>query len=96
MGSMPDTSAADARLLTPAQVAEILAIEVEDVLALVMAGQLRGMRVGGAAQWRIDERSVQSYLDDQVEQARRMALWHQSQTASFPELWGTGAIRNPD
>ncbi|MBD3752767.1 MAG: DNA-binding protein, partial [Micrococcales bacterium] len=38
----------------------------------------------------------EAYLDDQVEQTRRMALWHQSQTASFPELWGTGAIRNPD
>ena len=93
---MPQPPAADARLLTPSQVAEVLAIEVEDVMALVMAGQLRGMRVGESGQWRIDEMSVESYLDDQVEQTRRMALWHQSQTASFPELWGTVGIRNPD
>ena len=93
---MPQPPAADARLLTPSQVAEVLAIDPDQGVVVVMAGQLRGMRVGESGQWRIDEMSVESYLDDQVEQTRRMALWHQSQTASFPELWGTGAIRNPD
>ena len=39
---------------------------------------------------------IEDYLNDQAEEARRIALWRQSQTASFPELWGTGAIRNPD
>ena len=33
------------------------------------------------------------WFDDQAEEARRIALWHQSQEASFPELWGTGFDR---
>lgn len=93
---MPDLPSAEARLLTPSQVAEVLRLDVEDVIALVMAGRLRGMRVGTTGQWRIEEASVTSYLDDQVEEARRMALWQQSHAASFPELWGTGAVRSPD
>lgn len=96
MVGMPEPSVPAARLLAPAQVAELLGVEVDDVLALVLAGRLRGMRVGASSQWRIDQDSVADYLDDQAEEARRMALWQQSQTASFPELWGTGAIRNPD
>lgn len=93
---MPDLSLPEARLLTPAQVAEVLGVAVEDVIALVMAGRLRGMRVGATPQWRVDASSVMAYLDDQAEEARRMALWQQSQAASFPELWGTGAVRHPD
>ena len=59
-------------------------------------GRLRGVRVGSPARWRVDQASVADYLDDQAEEARRMALWRQSSTASFPELWGTGVVRNPD
>ncbi|GAA1956469.1 helix-turn-helix domain-containing protein [Microbacterium aquimaris] len=93
---MPDTPAAGTRLLAPAQVAEVLAIEVGEVIALIEEGRLVGMRVGSPARWRIDESSVAAYLDDQAEEARRMALWRQSNAASFPELWGTGSVRNPD
>jgi len=93
---MPDDVAPDVRLLTPAQVGEVLGVSLDEVMALVMEGRLRGMRVGSPARWRIEAASVTEYLDDQAEEARRMALWRQSQNASFPELWGTGVIRNPD
>ncbi|HAS32585.1 MAG: DNA-binding protein [Microbacterium sp.] len=93
---MPDSPTAGGRLLAPAQVAEVLQIEVGEVLALVEQGRLSGMRVGSPARWRIEESSVAAYLDDQAEEARRMALWRQSNAASFPELWGTGVVRNPD
>ncbi|GAA1689507.1 hypothetical protein GCM10009808_03010 [Microbacterium sediminicola] len=83
-------------LLTPAQVADVLSLDVDDVISLVLSGRLRGARVGMRAQWRIEQASVAEYLDDQVEEARRMALWQQSQTASFPELWGSGAVRHAD
>ena len=36
------------------------------------------------------------YLDDQTEEARRMALWRESNAASFPELWGRGPVRGGD
>jgi excisionase family DNA binding protein len=84
------------RLLAPSQVAELLAVSVDEVLALVHEGRLRGFRVGSPARWRIDEESVGTYLDDQAEEARRIALWRQSNAASFPELWGQGRVRNPD
>ena len=93
---MPETPTSDVRLLAPAQAAEILAVSVDEVMSLVQEGQLRGMRVGSPARWRIEEASIGEYLDAQAEMTRREALWHQSQAASFPELWGTGHVRHGD
>lgn len=93
---MSDDPTSDTRLLAPAQVGEVLGVSVDEVMALVMEGRLRGMRVGAPARWRVDAASVSAYLDEQAEEARRMALWRESQAASFPELWGTGIVRNPD
>jgi excisionase family DNA binding protein len=93
---MPEIPTSDVRLLAPAQVAEVLGVTVDEVMALVEQAQLRGLRVGSPARWRIEESSVAQYLDEQAEEARRMALWRQSNEASFPELWGTGIVRNGD
>jgi len=93
---MPDDRTPDVRLLAPAQVAEVLGIPLDEVMALVFERRLRGSRVGAPARWRIEAASVGDYLDDQAEEARRMALWRQSQTASFPELWGGSIVRHPD
>lgn len=87
MGGMVEDVAR--RHVPPAQVAELLGIGVDEVIALVQEGRLRGARVGSPARWRIEHDSVAEYLDAQVEEARRMALWRQSNAASFPELWGT-------
>lgn len=95
-GWMAGISTSDVRLLAPAQVGEVLGVSVDEVMALVMEGRLRGLRVGSPARWRVEETSVSEYLDDQAEDARRTALWRQAQNASFPELWGTGAVRHPD
>ncbi len=54
------------------------------------------MRVGSPGRWRIDLDSVDAHVDARVEDARRAALWRQSQAASFPELWGRGEIRHDD
>ncbi|GAA3652800.1 helix-turn-helix domain-containing protein [Microbacterium marinilacus] len=78
------------RHVPPAQVAELLGIDVDEVVELVQEGRLRGARVGSPARWRIERESVADYLDAQAEEARRMALWRQSNAASFPELWGRG------
>ena len=92
---MPDTPN-PARYLAPAQVAELLSISVDEVVALVLDGRLRGARIGAPPRWRVEESSIQDYLDDQIEDTRRRALWAESNVASFPELWGTGAIRHSD
>lgn len=86
---MPDSPSV--RMLTPAQVAEMLQLEVDEVVALVLDGRLRGAKVGTPGVWRIEGASVEDYLDDQVEEARRFALWRESNAASFPELWGRRA-----
>ncbi|HWL77263.1 helix-turn-helix domain-containing protein [Microbacterium sp.] len=86
----------DSRLLAPAQVAELLGISVDEVVDLVRTARIRGVRIGSAAQMRIFARSVNEYLDDLAEEERLAALWRQSNEASFPELWGTGVVRNAD
>ncbi len=93
---MPEIPTSDVRLLALAQVGEILGVSIDEVMTLVYEGRLRGARVGSPARWRIDEASVAEYLDEQAEEARRIALWRQSSAASFPELWGTGVVRSPD
>ncbi|WP_292865189.1 helix-turn-helix domain-containing protein [Microbacterium sp.] len=84
------------RLYTPAEVAEMLQLSVDEVIALVLDARLRGVKVGSPARWRVEAASVEGYLDDQAEEARRMALWRESNAASFPELWGRGAVRRGD
>ncbi len=85
---MPDSTAPE-RHVSPAQVADLLDVSVDEVMALIHEGELRAVRVGPGAHWRIAEGSVADYLDAQREEARRIALWRQSNAASFPELWGT-------
>ncbi len=95
-GLMPESPRSAARMLAPAQVAEVLQIDVDEVVALVLDGRLRGMKVGTPSRWRIEADSVEHYLDDQAEEARRIALWRESNAASFPELWGRGKVGRPD
>lgn len=86
---MPESHAPVPQYLAPAQVAELLQLSVDEVIELVQEGRLRGAQLGSPARWRVDESSLGEYLAEQSEIARRMALWRQSQTASFPEVWGT-------
>lgn len=91
MGRMPDALPRNV-LLTASQVADMLSIDVDEVIALTMDGRLSGSRVGSPPRWRITADSLDAYLDAQVEDARRMALWRESNAASFPELWGRGVV----
>lgn len=93
---MHSPASSAARFLTLAQAAELLTLEIDEILALLHEGALRGVRLGTSAQWRVEQDSVADYIDDQIEQTRRMQLWHQSNAASFPELWGSGAVRHSD
>lgn len=89
---MPEKSSAVPRFLTPAQVAELLSIEVDEVITLVHEGRLRGSQLGSPARWRVEEASLSEYLAEQSEESRRMALWHQANQASFPEVWGSSSL----
>ncbi|WP_029149292.1 helix-turn-helix domain-containing protein [Microbacterium indicum] len=78
-----------AQFFTPAQVAELLSLEPDEVIRLVSDGALRGTRLGDPPRWRIERDSVREYVDDQNEMTRRHALWRQSNAASMPEVWGS-------
>ncbi|MEU4016298.1 helix-turn-helix domain-containing protein [Microbacterium sp. NPDC028030] len=79
------------RFLAPAQVAELLSIEVGEVIGLLHEGRLRGAQLGSPPRWRVEESSLAGYLAEESETSRRMALWRQSAAASFPEVWGTSS-----
>ncbi|MDR2998662.1 MAG: DNA-binding protein [Microbacterium sp.] len=85
---MPEPTPSAPRYLAPGQVAELRAVSVDEVIALVHEGRLRGAQLGSPPRWRVEETSVDDYLEDQTEVARRTALWRQSENASFPEVWG--------
>ncbi|WP_425840775.1 helix-turn-helix domain-containing protein [Microbacterium sp. PA5] len=87
---MPEAPRPDVRMLGAAQVAEMLSIDTDEVVALILDGRLRGAKLGSPPRWRIAEDSVDEYVEAQTEEARRMALWRESNAASFPELWGRG------
>lgn len=93
---MPETPTSEVRYLAPAQVAELLTIEVDEVIRLVHEGELRGARLGSPARWRIEQASLESYIESQVERARVESLWEQANSASFAEVWGNGTTGRPD
>ncbi len=86
---MPESAGPAPRFLAPAQVAELLSIGVDEVIALVLDGRLRGAQLGAPARWRVEEASLTEYLAEQAEESRRMALWREANAASFPEIWGS-------
>lgn len=90
---MTSPSASERRFLAPAQVAELLSIDVDEVIALIHEGRLRGSQLGSPARWRVEETSLAEYLDEQSESARRSAVWREANAASFPEVWGTTPMR---
>ncbi|MBO9626983.1 MAG: helix-turn-helix domain-containing protein [Microbacterium sp.] len=91
---MTPSSTPSPRFLAPSQVAELLSIDVDEVIALVHQRRLRGAQLGAPARWRIEEDSLTEYLAEQAEEARRMALWREASEASFPELWGAPTHRS--
>lgn len=74
------------RFLAIADVAEVLGTTPAAVVELLEAGELRGVRVGGA--WRVADDEVQSWVDRELELERRRGLWRQAQSASIADLFG--------
>lgn len=93
---MAQPNSPDDRFVAAEEVAESLGVTTDHVLDLIHEGHLRAIALGVPPRWRVAVASVEVFLDDQSETARRAALWRQSQAASFPELWGRGDIRHDD
>jgi excisionase family DNA binding protein len=70
------------RFLTLADVADILNISAHDAHQLVISGELPAIKIGGRGHWRVERELLESYIEGQYEQARRMSLWEQANIAS--------------
>jgi len=90
----PDAASANqvGRFLTLGDTADILNITAAEALDLVRTGELPAIRLGGGI-WRVERRMLESYIEGKYEEARRLALWEQSDFANIPELSGGTIIR---
>ncbi|MGO1545363.1 MAG: helix-turn-helix domain-containing protein [Gulosibacter sp.] len=74
------------RFLTLADVADILNVELDVARSLVESNELAAIRIGRVGQWRIEQRVLEDYIQDQYERQRREALFAESQFDDIPEL----------
>lgn len=89
-------SAAVGRFLTLADVAEILSISTADALELVRSNEIPAIRIGTAGAWRVERLVLESYIEAKYEEARRIALWQQSDFGNIVELSGGRILRPAD
>lgn len=84
-----DETPADAlgRFLTIADTAEVLNVTVDEAFALVRSGELAAIRVGSDGPWRVECTVLESFIEAQYEEARRIILWNQAEFADLPELF---------
>lgn len=83
------------RFLTVADTADVLNVSAAEVMSLIQSGELPAIRVGRSGPWRIERPVLESYIDGQYEEARRIGLWEQAQFPDLPELSGGEVIRLP-
>lgn len=89
-------SPAVGRFLTLADTAEILSLSAAEVHDLVRTGELPAIRLGTTGLWRVERIVLESFIEAKYEEARRMALWQQSDFGNIPELSGGRIIRPED
>ena len=73
------------RLLTVADVADILNVSIAEVTSLIADGELPAIRIH-SGMWRIERDVLRSYIDGKYEEHRRAALWMQAAFIELPEL----------
>lgn len=75
------------RFLTPAEVAELLAITPDDVQTLIDAGELSAIQLGAVGLWRIGQDDLEGYIADRHEVARRMSQFNGSDLPTVIDLF---------
>lgn len=76
------------RFLTLNDAADILNVSLSQAYALVRSGELPAIKLGGNGHWRVERDVLESYISAKYEEARRSALFNQSDYADIPELSG--------
>jgi excisionase family DNA binding protein len=64
------------RFLTLADVAEMLNVSSSQTYALVRSGQLRGIKIGGRGQWRVEESELERYIAERYQETERYIADH--------------------
>lgn len=71
-----DEAMADARFLTLADVAEILATSGAQVYALVRRGELPAIKIGGRGQWRVERSELEQFIQRMYAETREFVDQH--------------------
>lgn len=74
------------RFLTLADVADVLAVDLDVARELVESNQLAAIRIGEAGQWRVEQDVLEAFIEDQYELRRREALFAQQEFIDLPEF----------
>ena len=64
------------RFLTLADVADLLNVSSSQTYALVRSGQLRGIKIGGRGQWRVEESELERFIGERYEETQRYIAEH--------------------
>lgn len=80
------------RLLTVADVAELLNISIDEVDALIRSGELPALNVSVGVR-RVELAVVRAFIDGKIEEQRRHALWEQAEFVDLPEITAGRKIR---
>jgi excisionase family DNA binding protein len=64
------------RFLTLADVAEVLNVSASQVYALVRSGDLRGIKIGGRGQWRVEESELERFIAERYQETERFITEH--------------------
>lgn len=81
------------RFLTIAETADVLNVSASQAYALVRSGELPAIKVGGHGHWRVERTVLESYIQDQYEESRRIGLWNQAEFSSIQEYSFDGRDR---
>ena len=66
----------EARFLTLADVAEILAISLSQTYALVRNDELKAIKIGGRGQWRVETTALEEYIQRAYRETREWVHAH--------------------
>jgi excisionase family DNA binding protein len=64
------------RFLTLADVSEVLNVSASQAYALVRSGDLRGIKIGGRGQWRVEESELERFIAERYEQTEQFIAAH--------------------
>lgn len=69
-------SAAQPRFLLLSEVAEVLSISSAQAYALVRRGELRGIKIGGRGQWRVESAELEAYIERMYDETQSFVASH--------------------